>query len=437
VEKSTGARVSKATVPNTNVESAIRQAAASGERMAGWIRIVISVLVLVQYLVFNGLEDLLDGQVRPLIVVSTLLGVLLVSAVMLWKLDPRSVSDRFLWISVGVDALVCLMVVVPTAIWPDHRYDGLMNLPNMAFFVLAVFLSGFRLNPRLSAFSLVLNGLGMALVLRIDASNGILWGPHGGQELVVLSILMLSGGLLAVAVATRSRDLAHGAGVAAVEKDRARSQLGVYVPEEVVDLALEKGALGLIGEKRELAVLFVDLRGFTRMCANKDAAEVVEDLNAWLNEIVQVVQQERGTVDKYIGDCVMAVFGMVATEGEEAACALRTAAGIVDRMATFNAERVGKGLPEMGYGVGVHFGQGIVGSMGGAGRLQYTVIGDVVNRASRLEALTKEADVKVFLSKELVDRARAEVPTGLPDVEVHTAVQLRGIDQPVEVFCLG
>ena len=427
----------RAAIQSANVENAIRKAAASGERLALRIRIVISTLALIQYLVFNGLSSVLGLELRPMLVVCNLLGIVIFSVWMLGKLDPEGASDGFLYASVGVDSLACLLVVLPTALWPEHRYEGLLDLPNMGFFLLAIFLSGFRLSPRLAAFSLVVNSLALSFVLRIDASHGLLWGKYGGQELVVLLILMVSAGLLAVVLAWRSRALAYAAGLAAVEKDRARNQLGVYVPEEVVDLALEKGALGLTGEKRDLAVLFVDLRGFTRLCTNLSAGQVVEDLNAWLNEIVTVVQREQGTVDKYIGDCVMAVFGMVETQGKEASNALRTAAGIVDRMAEFNASRAASGLPEMGYGVGVHYGSGIVGSMGGGGRLQYTVIGDVVNRASRLEAFTKETGVRVLLSKELVEQARREEAGALPALQAHPAVALRGIDEPMDVFSLG
>jgi class 3 adenylate cyclase len=420
-----------------SVQEALYKAAGRGERMAGRIRIFIVLLALVQYLAFNGLRAILNLEPRPVLVVGNLLIILLVSFWMLSHLARKGPSKNLLMASVGVDCLAVVMVVWPTAMWPEIRYEGILDLPNMGFFVLAIFLSGFRLDPRLSIVSFVFNSLGLTAILVIDHSHGLMWGGYGVQELVVLFILLSSAALLAVAVATRSRTLAHEAGVAASEKAKARRQLGVYVPEEVVNLALEKGALGLDGKEKAVAVLFVDLRGFTQLCADKEAGEVVKDLNAWLHEIVEVIQEERGTVDKYIGDCVMAVFGMVETEGNEASRALRTAARIVTRMKSFNDARSSEGLPAMGYGVGLHYGVGIVGSMGGAGRLQYTVIGDVVNRASRLEAATKDSVGSVLMSKALYDRASSEAGERLPHVNPHAPVHLRGIDKPVDVFSLG
>lgn len=405
--------------------------------MAGRIRIVILFLALAQYLVFNGIENILQYELRQAVVLTNILVFLVISIAMLRALDRQGPSDRLLLASVGIDATACLLVVGPAALWPTETYEGLLDLPNTGFFVLAIFLSGFRLSPRLSVLSTVANVSGVFLVLWLDASHGFGWGSDGGQQVVILFILLVSAGLLAVSMASQSRTLAHSAGLAAVEKDRARSQLGVYVPDEVVDLAIEKGALGLTGERRYLAVLFVDLRGFTEMCGTKKPELVVDDLNAWFNEMVSAVQEERGTVDKYIGDCVMAVFGMVETQGEEASRALRTAAAIVERMKAFNSQRESAGLSSMEYGVGVHYGAGVVGSMGGAGRLQYTVIGDVVNRASRLESATKHSEGTVLVSQALYDHALLEAGGELPAVKSHAPVVLKGIEEPVEVVSLG
>ena len=162
------------------------------------------------------------------------------------------------------------------------------------------------------------------------------------------------------------------------------------------------------------------------------------ELNSWLHEVVEVVQEEKGTVDKYIGDCVMAVFGMVQTEGHEASRCVRTAARIVARMKRFNADRVAHGKTEMSYGVGCHYGPGVVGSMGGSGRLQYTVIGDVVNRASRLEAATKTSSASVLISRATWERAQTEGgAVELPEVLEHAPVVLKGIEEEVEVVALG
>jgi len=421
----------------TAVSDAIRKAAARGEHLAGWIRIVIVTLALMQFLWFHGFkEDAFEGPRVPL-VTGSLVVILVLSTILLKRLSRVGPTRSLLTLSVAIDCIAVVSVLWPTAMWPEAGYDGLLNLPNLSFFVVAIFVSAFRLDPRLTVASFLFSGVGIVYLLYLDHRAGLEWGSRAEQELVVLIILLVGSALLAFAAAFRSLELARDAGKAAVEQAHARRQLGVYVPEEVVELALQTGALGLDGEQKSVAVLFVDLRNFTEMCVDRQADEVVEDLNAWLHEVVEVIQEEKGTVDKYIGDCVMAVFGMVEEEGNEASRALRSAARIAARMKTFNAQRCARNEDPMRYGVGLHYGLGIVGSMGGAGRLQYTVIGDVVNRASRLEEATKHSDASVLLSQELYQRAVAESGEELPAVETHAAVRLKGIPEPVEVMTLS
>lgn len=420
-----------------SVEDALALASARGERLASIVRLVILGLAIVQFLFFNR-EALLEGAIGRFHFILLMLIVLLGASLLILKWLQSSGANRNLMrFSVTVDGLAVFLVTAPTAYYPDERYTGILDLPNLCFYALAVIVSGFRLEPRLAVASWVLNTLCLSVVLTIDSSNEMLLRGFGMQEVVLAYITMISAGLLAYSMAHRSRNLAVDSSVSAFEEANVRRQLGVYVPEEVVELAITKGALGLEGKEKEVAVLFVDLRGFTALCVDLDPCEVVTDLNAWLHEVVEVVQQERGTVDKYIGDCVMAVFGMVETEGNEASRCLRTAARIVDRMKEFNDERVRAGMKEMHYGVGAHYGMGIVGSMGGAGRLQYTVIGDVVNRASRLEAATKNSGFPVLLSQVLIEKAKMETTESLPEVMEHDPVVLKGIEEPVQVGAIG
>ena len=420
-----------------SVVDALFLASWKGERLAGRVRLIIAILAIIQFGAFNGSRIVESGNRRLQIVFLILIALLGSSVAILRWLKSSGPTRLLMRCSIAVDGVAVVLVTAPAAIWPDERYQGILDVPNMAFFSLAVILSGFRLDPRLAVTSLVLNTLGLTAVLWVDSANGHLLGGYGYQEVVIVYIIMVSSGLLAISMATRSRNLALDSSVSAFAEAKMRRQLGVYVPEEVVEMAVAQGALGLDGQEKELAVLFVDLRDFTELCAGKAPREVVSDLNAWLHEIVEVVQEERGTVDKYIGDCVMAVFGMVETEGNEASRCLRTAARIVARMKSFNRQRAASGLPEMHYGVGAHYGVGIVGSMGGAGRLQYTVIGDVVNRSSRLEEATKKSEFPVLISQVLLDKALKETGESLPATQEHASVILKGIKEPVDVVGLG
>ncbi len=221
------------------------------------------------------------------------------------------------------------------------------------------------------------------------------------------------------------------------ENERILQTFGRVV-EPVVRDRLLAGELRGEGEVRTASVLFCDLRGFTTLAERMAPRELVQTLNQFFTAMTEWARACGGFVDKFIGDGVLVVFGLLddgaaaAAEGG-AAAALRCALGMHERLAGLNAERAGRGQTPLAMKVGVHTGAVVAGTIGAADRHEYTVIGDTVNVAARLEELC--ADGEVMVSAATWDLARAggvALPSALP-----AAVALRGRDQPVRVFRLA
>ena len=183
------------------------------------------------------------------------------------------------------------------------------------------------------------------------------------------------------------------------------------------------------GQERRLAILFLDMRGFTARTAGQLPYDVVFLLNRFFDAIVPAITEAGGTVDKYLGDGLLAVF----ETGEEAAsarAALEAAAGIGERLEDFNKELARENAPEVRIGIGLHVGEIVLGEIG-AGNAPRTIIGNAVNTASRLEAQTKELGVPLLVTRALLRSAAIDVA---PDR--FTALSLRGVNEPVAALPL-
>lgn len=212
------------------------------------------------------------------------------------------------------------------------------------------------------------------------------------------------------------------------ERDRIRRIFGRYVSKDVAETIL-KGSTGLAVEKKDIAVLFADIRDFSKLSLQMTPEEMVAMLNGYFSRMTHVVQVFGGSVDKFIGDGLLALFGAPAPLDRPAAKALKAALRMMDSVAVFNAERGQKGLPQIRIGICVAFGSAVVGTVGSEDRAEYTAIGPVVNLASRLEGLNKRLGTGVIISKE----TRDELGPGfkLKELGEH---QVRGWDKPVAVY---
>ena len=207
-----------------------------------------------------------------------------------------------------------------------------------------------------------------------------------------------------------------------------------YVPRRLVGQLIGRRTTAIASAERRVTVLFTDIRGFTTLSERLSAAEVAALLNEHFALIDRVVDAEDGIVDKYIGDSVMAFWGAPAIEPDHAARAIRASRAIAEAVASDNRRRVADGLPAIRVAVGLHTGPAVVGNVGPAGRVNYTIVGDTVNSATRIlnEAKLVEdaADVVVLASGETI-RAAGKEARECASLGTH---QLRGRMEAVELF---
>jgi len=201
------------------------------------------------------------------------------------------------------------------------------------------------------------------------------------------------------------------------ERTRLRQIFGRYVSEEVVEKLLASGRQpDLGGEVLTVTILFSDIRNFTSMSESLNPHEVVEMLNTYFSRVCEPILAQGGTVDKFIGDAVMAVFGSPAPYGDHARRALRAALAMAEKAREFHTwmERrfPNRGLSDFGIGIGVHTGEAVVGNIGSPQRFEFTAIGDTVNIASRLEGLSKELGWTIVASSRTIETAGPGVVTG-------------------------
>ncbi|MEN6437534.1 MAG: adenylate/guanylate cyclase domain-containing protein [Syntrophobacter sp.] len=216
------------------------------------------------------------------------------------------------------------------------------------------------------------------------------------------------------------------------EKRRYRETFSLYAPPSVVEEMLanpEKLHLG--GEKKELSVLFADIRGFTSISEKFPAEELVPQLNHYLTRMTEVVFQQQGTLDKYIGDAVMAIFGAPLPQEDHPVRACATALNMVKGLRALKEEWRNRKLPVLDVGIGINTGMMMVGNMGSERRFDYTVIGDNVNLASRLEGLTKGYGVRIVIGESVWEKAKDFFVARELDV-----VQVKGKQKPVRIYQL-
>lgn len=215
----------------------------------------------------------------------------------------------------------------------------------------------------------------------------------------------------------------------AAQREFAQGALGKYLPRSVAsEIMRNPERLALHGEKREIFCMFTDLEGFTKLTHAVDAETIASLLNDYLDRLSAVVLEYGGTLDKFVGDAVVAFWGAPIAYPDDGERAVKAAWAMYLAGEEFR-KAVPAGVPPIGRTrVGVHYGEAIVGNFGGEGRIQYTALGDAMNTAARLEGANKSLDTKVLVSREAMERC------GLDWFRPMGKVTLRGRATPVEIF---
>lgn len=214
------------------------------------------------------------------------------------------------------------------------------------------------------------------------------------------------------------------------EKKRYRTTLMRYVSPQIVEAMMADRRLAeLHNEKRDLSVLFSDVRGFTSISEKIPVDQLVATLNEFLNAMVEVIFRNGGTLDKFVGDCVMAFWGAPLLQENHAELAARAALEMQQALEGLNQRWKQQGRPELKIGVGINSGEVIFGNIGSERRMDFTVIGDNVNLASRLESATKELKASIVISDATYQRI-----ADLAEVRELGTIHVKGKDVPIRVY---
>jgi adenylate cyclase len=202
-----------------------------------------------------------------------------------------------------------------------------------------------------------------------------------------------------------------------------------YVPGEVIDQLFKNPESMLVGDNRVLPVLFSDIRRFTSISEKMMPDDLVSTLNRYFTVMVDIIEERKGTVDKYIGDAIMAFFGAPVPHKDAALQSVQAGIEMIEALAGFNAEQARLGKPSFQIGVGINYGVVTVGNIGTETKMNYTIIGDMVNLASRLEGLTKKYLQPLLISESLQRKVQDRFPSRLID-----KVAVKGKIEGVKIF---
>jgi adenylate cyclase len=273
--------------------------------------------------------------------------------------------------------------------------------------------------PRLTALKAIVGAAGLGVL--IIAMNTSSWMRSG-------IVLPLAVPLLYLAI-TSVLLLSYGYFVESRRKRHLSRIFSQYVPPEIVrELDASEADISLEGDSRDMSVLFSDVRGFTTLSEGLSPRELTRLMNEMLTPLTAAIHQHRGTIDKYMGDAIMAFWGAPLQDAEHARNAVLAAQEMIARTARIREEFAARGWPPVHIGVGVSTGPMNVGNMGSEFRMAYTVLGDTVNLGSRLEGLTKQYGVDVIVS--------GLTKLAIPDMLFREldAVRVKGKNEPVAIY---
>ena len=223
--------------------------------------------------------------------------------------------------------------------------------------------------------------------------------------------------------------MSYGFFIEGRRKKQITNLFGQYVPPElVIEMARDPLSYTQAAENRRMSVLFSDVRGFTTISEKLDPRELSSLMNEFLTPLTHIIHKKHGTIDKYMGDAIMAFWGAPVPDAEHAKHALEAGLEMINKMHDLSKELQERGLPEMKIGVGINTGVMSVGNMGSEFRMAYTVLGDAVNLGSRLEGITKQYGVNIIVGEETREAAPDFLYRKLDQVRV------KGKYEPVSIY---
>ncbi len=446
-----------------NLKPLFQEADVRAERTVSIIRILIAgglLAVLVSTVIGGGPGRPAQGAGSPLpgdgppppllslqgaiidqavVAVGTIVVYLCLGLLSLYVIQTRRYRGWMVWPFATADVVFALV-----AVWLSLLNSELVGayaplLPACWLLVIVLAFGALRYNPLLQAYLTLITAGGLAFVIWLtggflpmgwmrtatDPASPLLVRPPTIMRLVMLGT---AGAVLTLAV-HRARQMLRRATADAARRDN----LVRYLPRAVSDL-LAEGAIDELrqGRRDPMAVLFVDVRGFTGLAEDMDTAALSAFMTEFRRRISRAAEAEGGVVDKFVGDGAMIVFGLDAPHGDDAARAVACTRRILAEMEDWNRMRTAAGAAPVRLAIGAHWGEAFCGAVGDETRLEFTVLGDVVNVASRLEARAKSEDVAAVASGAILERA-GDGTAGWESLGVSS---LRGRDAAMDLFAL-
>ena len=387
---------------NTIVAALLGAAAREGELGVAWARLIGGATVTSLWPLFHG-ENI--WNLVPRAIAAFVLGILALgwSLYVLYRLRRSNPSPALIYTSITIDAILINTLVLMYLIAPGASHQSIVEVHGSSFVYLAIITAGVRLSPAAAYYGAAINSLLLITFVVINSIQVNNLKIMGGAEWCTVGIGLVGSTLLGVTVATRTSRLVQQAACETLNTEKARSRLGAYISPEVADVVLQETELKLGGQRQNVAVLFSDLRGFTSYSESLEPEEIVDQLNSYMSVMVDTITSHGGIVDKFMGDGIMAVFGAPMPSSDDADRAVECALAMMQAIERHNQARSATGLPQLRHGIGVHYGPVVAGNVGTPERTAYTVIGDTVNLASRLESATKRLGTDIAISEQTVD----------------------------------
>ncbi len=428
-------------IPGDFFESQFDREILIGERLRATILAAFFFMALVTWIVITVafpavLERVFHGKLDPTWVPGLVLGVVI------YELGVRILLGHFIntgksfpvlarYGNAFIDASIptIALVIYSQFLTPSAALFS----PWPFFYFLFILLSALRLDFKLCYFTGAVAAVEytvLALILirgsSVPSIEPMLVEPMAH---IVKGFSLISAGLVAGFVTLEIKKRIKKSLRSVEERNRVVGIFGQHVSPAVVDKLLDQNA-DVEGEIRRVFIMFLDIRNFTTYAEHKKPEEVISYLNTLFEFMVEIVNRNNGIINKFLADGFMAVFGAPLSDGRDSQNAVSASLEILDSV---KAEFENGTIPDTRVGIGLHAGDAVIGNVGSAQRKEYTIIGDVVNTASRIEQLNKKFKSQILISREVWK----SVGENLKDAEYLGEILVKGREEPIQIYKLA